>query len=380
LKNLNVSKLINKFLKGNTNPVEEEILNGFLNSYQDKEDAWPETYGDRSEIEVRLFEKLNKKIVASSKVKEIVRTKKINFYKYAAAILALVGLIGFWNVSNSEKEFVLPVSDEIVLKLSDGTTKIIDVAATNSLVDSKGKVVGVQLQDKLSYTNSTYDSLKETQLVFNELYVPYGKKFQVELFDGTKVTLNSGTTLKYPVQFLAGQSREVFLEGEAYFEVTKNKHQAFKVHANSLVTEVFGTEFNISSYSNEEVQEVVLVEGFVGVSNSLALEQVQIRLVPNQKASLNNSQEMISTESVQIENYIAWKDNVLLFSNLKFKDIIKKLERHYNVKIENDNFNINENRYTGTFETETIDQVLKSLSNISAFSYQIEGDSISIFP
>ena len=386
LKSKNPYKLIKSFLKGETTEEENNRLKDFLDSYQSENFEWKPEFGNQSEIEERVYKNLRNRMDEASNpgVGFFLRHKRV--LRYAAVIVlfvsaALVSKVTNYNqlVADSEsqiKESWNSNSDNIVLKLADGTTKIIKVNEENTFTNSKGNVVGVQHQDKISYSNSGIN--EEEKLIYNELYVPYGKKFKVELFDGSMVVLNSGSSLKYPVKFLNGMPREVFLQGEAYFQVSKNKEQSFRVHANSLVTEVYGTEFNISSYDNEDKQEVVLVEGSVGVTNMGTDEKNEVILKPNYKAALVNNEAKIRTKYVEVENYIAWKDNVLLFNNLRFESIIKKLERHYNVSITNTNLELNNNRYTGTFESETVEQVLTYLSKIRPFTFKREGGKITI--
>lgn len=364
MKKENIYNLISDFLKGNASKAQEDSLKSFLDSYQDSDDEWKPEYGDRSEIKGRIYRNIQKK-----------QKRKLALLNYAAAVVFIIsGAFFLKKYMNFEK--TVHHTDEIVIKLSDGSTKVIDVTSDEVVLESKAGVVGVQSKEKLTYA-AQEDAVSEEELVYNELYVPYGKKFEIELSDGTQVTLNSGSSLKYPVQFIKNTPREVFLEGEAFFEVTKSKTNSFIVHSNSINTKVYGTAFNISSYANEAFQEIVLVEGSVGVYD-VNNEDAQVMLNPNEKAKICKKEKRIRTRKVEVENYIAWKDNVLLFSDLEFEHILKKLERHYNVSIHNFNTDIAHHRYTGTFESETLTEVLHALSKIQHFSYTEKGDEIII--
>ena len=149
-------------------------------------------------------------------------------------------------------------------------------------------------------------------LVYNTLYVPYGKKFGVVLSDGSEVYLNSGSTLKYPVKFIQGQSREVFLDGEAYFTVAKHKENSFLVNANNIISKVYGTQFNVSSYDNEAYTQVVLIEGSVGVSSSENSSEFMLK--PNEIAKYIKSNKTLVTNTVDVSSHVAWIDGVLLFN------------------------------------------------------------------
>jgi len=175
-------------------------------------------------------------------------------------------------------------------------------------------------------------------------------------------------------------SREVFLDGEAYFDVSKNKNDSFIVNTNDICTEVYGTEFNVSSYSNDDKKYVVLVEGSVGVfSSELNIaKQDLIMLTPNKKASYSNQNKKITTKDVVVDNYIAWKDGVLMFENERFENIVRKLERHYNVTIQNNYTALNEIKFTGTFDIESIDQVLHAFQGYRSFKYELTNKKIII--
>src|SRR5690606_36367432 len=106
------------------------------------------------------------------------------------------------------------------------------------------------------------------KLAYNTLKIPFGKKFRLQLSDGTMVHINSGSTLKYPIKFIAGENRQVYLDGEAFFDVAKDKKHPFIVNADNLNVRVLGTHFNVSNYPEDAVTDVVLVEGSVGMYRS----------------------------------------------------------------------------------------------------------------
>ena len=227
------------------------------------------------------------------KLKISSRKRSLTILKYAA-VIALIFLVKNTLMPGNTVEVIS--QDAITLELNDGTIKIINLGSNQEVVNSNGFVLLQKNSDKLVYDNSSAAN-KETKLSYNELHVPFAKKFQVELSDGTLVYLNSGSTLKYPVKFLNGKSREVFLDGEAYFVVSKDKNHPFIVNANEISTQVYGTEFNISSYKNDTNLDIVLVEGSIGVYNNLKNEK-QLLLVPNEKASFIKKDLKFAKETV----------------------------------------------------------------------------------
>src|SRR5690606_35926115 len=149
--------------------------------------------------------------------------------------------------------------NQITLQLDNGKVEVINEDDLRRILDTEGSEVGFQNGNQLNY-NKGYGSEK---LIYNELNIPNGKKFNLVLSDGTKVSLNSGSSIKFPVQFLPGQNREVTLTGEAYFEVKKDSVDPFIVHVADLKVRVLGTEFNLSSYPEDKEVTAVLVQGSV---------------------------------------------------------------------------------------------------------------------
>lgn len=185
-------------------------------------------------------------------------------------------------------------------------------------------MVSVSLGTLLVYTHSEVDNDR----AFYETIVPLGSQTKIILPDGSVVFLNSGSTLKYPLSF-GKKYREVFFEGEGYFEVAKDQSKAFMVYASDVKVQVTGTKFNVRSYMEDHSVEVCLLEGGVDVTAS----DKSIRLKPDEKAIYSN----ISKELIQLpsESYKAtlWITGKLNFVNTSFTDILKDIERKYNVKI-----------------------------------------------
>lgn len=298
------------------------------------------------------------------------------YYAAAACIIGLLVLTIVFLPDSGEVDMTAPdLQNEIVLELDDGTQKIIKSGSSDS-VSHKGVVVGVQKGQQILYKEHT-DANHFKKLAYNTIYVPFGKKFTVELSDGTVVNLNSGSRLKYPVQFLPDSMRQVFLEGEAYFNVTKNTERAFVVNADNLKTKVYGTQFNISSYSSNKTDHVVLVEGKIGVSFKKLEETI---MEPRELMFVDKQNWTISKSKIDIQKYIAWKDGVLWFDSEPFVNITRTLERHYNVIIENKLDYLNTIKFTGTFENnESIEEILAVFADYKFFKFKKENNLITIY-
>ncbi|MRI02228.1 DUF4974 domain-containing protein [Kriegella sp. EG-1] len=307
------------------------------------------------------------------------RSKSFNFFLKVAAIfigVMVISIAGYrFMRTDSSKDIPSIVDGEIILKLEDGTVQIINDNVTEIIKNSDGEKVVSQKENTLIYEGEITKG--RSKISYNELEVPYGKKFKLKLSDGTQVVLNSGSKLRYPVVFLAGKSRDVYLEGEAYFSVEKFNNQTFNVITNQMNTRVYGTKFNVSSYENENNTSTVLLEGSVGVYKTKDADDSEIvKIEPGYRANLEN--DAITIDKVNVAKYIAWTNHELLFIDDEFEVIIKELERHFNLNIINNIERINKKRYTGTFTTETINQILDVFQEHTEFDYSVNGNSILI--
>src|SRR5690606_20929842 len=242
--------------------------------------------------------------------------------------------------------------------------------------DAKGNIIGTQDRSKLVCTGAS----KLDKLVYNTLNVPYGKQFDVVLSDGTHVYLNSGTSLRYPVAFIEGNDRTVFLTGEAYFEVAKDERHPFVVNAEEIQIEVLGTKFNVSHYPEDSDINTVLVEGSVRlqIKGDDYPGHESILLEPGNKAEWQKDGSEILVENVDTSLYTAWVQGKSVFRNTSFRQIRQALERRYNITIKNNNGHLDEQLFDATFDIETIDQVLESFNKSYAIEYNIVDNEVII--
>ena len=205
---------------------------------------------------------------------------------------------------------------------------------------------------------------KETSIV-----APAGQTTNVELPDGTKVMLNSGSSLTYSGNFSKGE-RSVNLVGEAYFDVTKDKKHPFLIETASIDFKVYGTSFNIEAYPDENKVSTTLIEGSLGVITKSDRELVILK--PGENAHFDIQNSRISVSKVNTEIYTSWKNGLITFRNEKLSDIALKIERWYNVKIVINNQKLREEAYLGTImKNKPIDQILEALKLSSSLNYKI---------
>ncbi|WP_308991025.1 FecR family protein [Mariniflexile litorale] len=319
----------------------------------------------------RIYRNLEYKINNKQKVRKL---KLLNVLKYASVAIIFLGM-GYLYQSRyfSNKTVLTPSNENITLQLENGSIKIIKEDGASEIIDSKGNIIGTQNGTQIIYS----DKLKKEILVYNTLTVPYGKRFEILLSDGTHVHLNAGTSLKYPVKFIEGQNRQVYLKGEAFFSVAKDKEHSFIVNSGTLNIQVLGTQFNVSSYPEDSETDVVLVEGSVNLYSKINTNN-NVVLKPGFKGSYSKQDISISTNPVITSIYTSWIDGGLVFRNMTFNNILKKMERHYNVDIVANNIELANEKFNASFRNEPIEKILEYFKITYNINYTINDNKILI--
>ncbi len=239
--------------------------------------------------------------------------------------------------------------------------KWIKYAAAILLIFAMGAVFQYLVFDK-PFGNPAY-------LADTRISVPSGQMSNVVLPDGTSVQLNSGSTLVYSSNFNSGK-RIVSLEGEAFFDVAKDRSHPFFVKTKSLDFKVYGTSFNVQAYSEDQEINTTLVEGSLGVIDKSGKEFT--RLVPGENAKFIDSTNELQVSKVKIDLYTSWKDGLITFRNESLKEIARRIERWYNVEIIIQNEKLADELYMGTImKNKPVDQILEVFRLTSSLEYKI---------
>jgi len=315
------------------------------------------------------------------------RTRQINLHlimRYAAILIVAIsiGSVGYWVFNQYQKPYVYTTTADSAtgvqsqLHLSNGTTVNLEKENSKIAMNSDQKIVidNEKVID-LSKTSQAVESK------MNEVVIPYGKKSQLTLEDGTKVWLNAGSRIAFPTKF-KDKKREVFLEGEAYFEVAHNESQPFVVNTHDIAIKVLGTRFNLSAYTADKLTETVLLEGKVAVSelSALGFLKSETILSPNQKASYDRNNRSISIINVtDADLAIAWTEGWFKFSQQSLKDVLNKLERYYNVQFIFDLKFPATDLISGKLDLkESVESVMIALADVADIQYRIDGNKIFI--
>lgn len=260
------------------------------------------------------------------------------------------------DVKNGDTRLILENQYEVVIESDDSE---IDYTS------GKGKII---INDK----DSKEQIVAESGTVYNTVVVPYGKRSKIVLSDRSEVWLNSGSRLVYPAEFGKGK-REVFLEGEALFEVHHNTAKPFVVLTNDIEVEVLGTIFNLSAYPDDRFTETVLERGSVAIGNKndKLLKHSSVQITPGTLARYNPESNKITREQVNTELYTSWRNGYLLYEQEPLSSIVKKLSRYYVCEIQFSERLLGNETFSGKLELkDDIQNVLETIAFVS--SLQIE--------
>lgn len=262
---------------------------------------------------------------------------------------------------------VLPGKKMATLTLSTGE----QVALTDSLprLEERGMVISHSEEKALVY-NQVQDSIP-AEVVYNAVTVPRGGEYKLALSDGTIVWLNSDSYIRYPVRF-AGDTRQVELRGEAYFEVAKNSEKPFIVRMKEYNIRVTGTQFNARSYSNEETA-TTLVQGSVQIEKGGSVS----KLSPGQQAILKDGQ--VQVRKVDIESYIAWRTGDFSFTQCRLENILDELARWYDVDVFYMNQQVKDYHFSAWFKrSSSISEVIAILEKTKKISLDLKGRMLTV--
>ena len=307
------------------------------------------------------------------------RTKFIRKIAIYAAILTLPVLLGIYTILQQRE--AVPRSPQSVTSITHGKVKATLTLARGEKIElspdqsSASLPTGIHLKeqkDELIYTPS---NTEEEHIQYHELTTPRGGEYKITLPDGTFVHLNSGTTLKFPTHFDTSK-REIYLTGEAYFEVAKNSERPFYVITDIARIKVYGTTFNVNTLLNNQVQ-TTLISGSIGIF--VEGNQREYMLKPSQQAEINYNTKAITIKEVDVSTYIAWKNGVFQFDDERLESIMDKLALWYDVKIFYRNDAVKDIRFTGYLKRyDDINVILSAIEATVSANFQIREKTIVI--
>ena len=217
------------------------------------------------------------------------------------------------------------------------------------------------------FYNNLSDKKTQVNTAWAEIQCPLGVRTKFQLPDGSTGYLNSGSNLKYPIDFV--QNRIATLQGEGFFDISHNEKSPFHLKTQNLDIRVLGTTFNVSAYVDDQREEIVLQTGNIDISDTKGAKMAS--LIPDQEFILNKKNSTFELNNVESEQFTSWKEGRLIFRNEHIEDMAIRLSRWYNAEVIVDkrNSKINSYTYHGTFIDEQLEDVLKLISITSPITY-----------
>jgi len=286
---------------------------------------------EKEELESRVKTRINLNL--KSKKRQLILN---SFMKYAAVALIFMVIGGLLVYLNTGRDSFYQQQISQMIQIPSATQgpllitsngENVNLKKSNSTVDytSNGAIV--------LNNDSVIQPITDVPDVQNQIIIPYGNQSRIVLSDSTVVWLNAGSRLIYPTLF-KNKTREVLLFGEAFFEVAKNPEKPFIVKTSDLDIRVLGTQFNVSSYEEDDLIQTVLKEGSVDIrrKGTLFFEHDAV-LKPNQMASFNKTTNNTKIKTVDPDYYTLWTKGLISFDDIDLNRVIKKVERFYNISI-----------------------------------------------
>lgn len=371
--------LVVRYLLGELSATEREEYNRLLKDTDLQEKDWN---GDSIRRELREDKRFDKEEAYRQFLLRIPRSSRsfrLRCIRVAALwiIPLIIGGIAWyvWCATLPEEEIyarIYPVTSKAFVEMADGRN-----VELSALRDSLSEVDGTLIRQdsgQLLYTGKNNLSGK---LIYNVLHVPRGGEFALSLSDGTKVWLNSDSRLRFPVQFIGGK-REVFLCGEAYFEVAHDTARPFVVNTSLGEIRVLGTVFNVQDYENEQQVVTTLVNGKVSYSAGTGRDCL---LSPGYQSIDPRNGTALQVREVNLEEYVGWKDGRYSFYNYTLEEIMRTVERNYDVQVSFQREDLRALRFTGDLQKyDEVGKFLRFIEMGGDVTFVVEGKKIRIEP
>jgi transmembrane sensor len=328
------------------------------------------------EEKIQLFSRVLNQIV---KKQHLGKSRRLvfSFIKYAAVAILFfsIGALLFYKPNHFNPQFYVQKIGE---PIPENSAKLIRANGEDILLKENKSILQYKADGKLVVNNDTISAdQSQTPTAMNQLIIPYGKTSVIMLSDGTKVFLNAGSRFVYPDIF-NGKTREVFLTGEAFFDVKHDQDHPFVVQVSDLRVKVLGTRFNISAYPADNLIETVLAEGKVCLEkNNAGLFDKATELTPDHMASFDRTTQVTNLKTVDVNNYILWTKGQLQFESTDLNSVIKRLERYYNIRFEFSDPLLGGMRISGKLELkEDKEEICERIARTASVKIVKKGDNL----
>ena len=339
---------------------------------------------NRIEHEMHVIAKFDtERALSKLKNRKQVKRRGILSWIAAASVVVIAGVSAWILLSQEPDVDNLSVTEKfepgkaiVTLEMASGLKYRLDTLSSvvrnnrvNVAFDNNDGVLKIKEQDSLADGTTK-------EIGYNTINVPYGGTYTVELCDGTKVYLNSGTTLEFLSRF-DGKVRSVILKGEAYFDVARNVSKPFVVEVDEMKVKVLGTSFNVKSYVDEPGVYTTLVEGSVAI---LRDGQPEKKIKPGEQAYYNKGVGTLSIAEVDVKEFTSWKDGVFYFKDIALEEILRIVSRWYDLEVFYMNQGAKSVIYSGKLPMySSVEDVLRKFEISGDVRFELKGRTLTVF-
>lgn len=387
-----IAKIIANEKLGNLSTAEDETLQAWLAADTKNRELYHELRDDKKLAEVlketdrydaeKHYDAISRIINPAPKGKVVILRHKWTRIAAAVAFLVAGSFIAYALFIRKD------TSRQMIGQIEPGTQKAVLTTSDNRIIMLGGlkqkavftdrNVTIIDTGSTLTYRAGSEADAEVSAVAFNQLETPRGGEYALILPDGSTVKLNSQSRIRFPVSFNK-RSREVELEGEAFFEVARSDEIPFTVSTRDMEITVYGTSFNVSAYDEDSYIQATLVRGSVGISLPGAENQVELILVPGQQAHYNKALNALDTKEVNTTLYTAWTKGLFVFENEPLEQILQKLARWYDCEVEFSDAALKTEPFTGELERyDTITKILELISIASDVGFRVEGRKVIV--
>lgn len=378
MKRKDIQEIVYRVSSGNATPEDEQIATYWLHYFrrQDIPNLSEKELTEESDAIYRLL--MAGRETKPEKVKHL--WPRI---AAAASIILCLSAGGYLlfhkqprqQITQNQQHDIAPGGNKAILTLSNGKQIILTGAENGKLAEQGSTAINKTADGQVVYHASETGNPK-SEIQYNTMSTPRGGQYHLTLADGTDVWLNAASSIKYPTAF-AGNTRDVEITGEAYFEVAHNAAKPFQVSSNGQTVEVLGTHFNINAYSDETAIKTTLLEGSVKVVRN---GQAAI-LKPGQQSIIQQAGHSILVKNMDTEQAIAWREGLFMFDEDNLDDIMRKISRWYDVQVVFTDNRLKNKLTSGSVSRfGNVSQVLRKIAMTGGVHFAVNGRTITVEP
>ena len=387
-------ELSTKVLVNEANAQEKALLNELLKEEKYRklfnwlEAEWKkELSTDKVKFDYsRGLAKLRAKIAESeqhnTKIKAVSIRRRILQATAAIIVILLTSSIVLYQLKN-DKQSISDFAENTPAEISSGETRLIlngqkeiEIASKNAVINYSKEAGAVVVDNH----KKIKQALKQNEITYNTVIVPYGKRSKITLADNSVIWLNSGSKFIYPAHF-SGKKREVFLEGEAFFEVQHDDTKPFTVITKNIEITVLGTVFNVTAYNDDVYTNTVLESGSVEIDypGKSKFKTSKLKITPGTSAVYYSEEKVIQEKQVDTRYYTSWREGILLYQHQTLTDIVKKLSRYYNTEISINDPKLANTSFSGKLDLKAdINEVLETIAFASELNIERKNNQLVI--